>query len=141
MRDYFGSHLRKYYTSVQDPQPGLKVCTNRNGWQDYFLGEYLVFSHRITFYNRETFPDKLHTHTFYELDIIGGGDVSYIADEQEIAPRRGNIVLIPPGVTHTARLISPCEYDRTVFYFDRRCCNFWAGPAFPAFFTEIRPAV
>ena len=63
MRDYFGSHLRKYYTSVQDPQPGLKVCTNRNGWQDYFLGEYLVFSHRITFYNRETFPDKLHTHT------------------------------------------------------------------------------
>ena len=52
MRDYFGSHVRKYYTSVQDPQPGLKVCTNRNGWQDYFLGEYLVFSHRITFYNR-----------------------------------------------------------------------------------------
>ena len=134
MRDYFGSHVRKYYTSVQDPQPGLKVCTNRNGWQDYFLGEYLVFSHRITFYNRETFPDKLHTHTFYELDIIGGGDVSYIANEQEITPRRGNIVLIPPGVTHTARLISPCEYDRTVFYFDPKVLQFLGGASLPGIF-------
>ena len=52
------------------------------------------------------------------MDIYVDGGISYIADNQEFSPVRDNIILLPPGCQHTARMLDNGAYERYVFYFD-----------------------
>jgi len=82
------------------------------------------------------FPEKLHTHTFYEMDIFLGGQISYIVSDHEVFPQRGGILFVPPGITHTARQLEKSEYNRIVFYFDSKAFDFLGPGSLPAFFYE-----
>ena len=70
MLNYYAVHAQKYYTSVYDALSALRVCTSSRGWTDYYFGQYMLFSHRINLYGSSSFPDKLHTHDFFEMDIF-----------------------------------------------------------------------
>ena len=137
MLNYFATHREKFYTSVHDALPGLKICANKRGWVDYYLGPRLLFSHRVNIYENTTFPDKLHTHDFFEMDIFYGGQVSYVLSDHEVVPRKGDILLIPPEVLHTGRLMEKSEFDRAVFYFDPQIFAFLDQCDLPPLFQKV----
>lgn len=96
MKNYLERHRTSVYLPTCTSLPGLTRYENSRGWQDYYIGDKLLFSHRKTVYDQQTFPEKLHSHTFYEMDIYIEGGISYIADKQEFSPVRDNILLFPP---------------------------------------------
>ena len=113
--------------------PGLVSYENKYGWHDYYIGDKLLFSHRKTVYDFAGFPEKLHAHNFYEVDIYVDGNICYIADKQEFSPVRDNIIVIPPGCQHTARMLDNGAYERYVFYFDPELLDFLGA----GYFSEV----
>ncbi len=94
------------------------VChTSRHGWEDIEIGGSMIFSHRTNEYTRETFTEGFHSHDYRELLIYVGGDVEYIGENTLMHPTPGCAVCFPPGLMHTARLLSPSVYERYVLYF------------------------
>jgi AraC-like DNA-binding protein len=127
MEQYLKSHLNTRYFPEARTKPGLRIYANRFGWTDYYVGKNLLFSHRMTVYDMDVFPEKLHSHPFYEMDIYEHGNISYIADNHEIIPARENIILFPPGAVHTARQAQTGEYERYVIYFDPEVFDILGG--------------
>ena len=121
MKSYINRHLvmEKYSEKNSD-----SVYTNRNGWQDFLVGEQIVFSHRTSEYTEENFPEHLHSHEYCELLFWERGDVQYLCGDREIASREGCMVMIPPEKNHTARLVSPTTYERFVLYFKPSAFDF-----------------
>ena len=74
------------------------------------------------------------------MDIFGGGQISYVLADQEVLPRKGDILLIPPGVLHTGRLVEPCTFDRSVFHFDARAFQFLGGAGLPPLYSQDSPS-
>lgn len=89
MEYYLQSHKSfRYLPPSEKIIPGIKKYSNRFGWDDFYMGQYLIFSHRKTTYDLTVFPEKLHSHSFYEMDIYEEGNISYISDNQEIFPQK-----------------------------------------------------
>lgn len=124
MKNYLQRHLNSSYLPTENRLPGLICYESKYGWHDYYIGDKLVFSHRKTTYDFSGFPEKLHTHDFYEMDIYVDGAICYIADKQEFSPVRDNIIIIPPGCQHTARMLDKGAYERYVFYFNPELLDF-----------------
>ena len=101
------------------------VYLNRSGWQDYCVGEGMIFSHRISDYTEENFPEHLHSHDYCELLFWLGGDVQYLCGDRSILPSDGCVVLLPPNQSHTARLLRACRYERFVLYFKPSAFDFF----------------
>lgn len=58
---------------------------------------------------------QLHTHTFYEiLFVCQGHDVQYLLNNNRYRLRKGDIVLIPPGMSH-----KPCFLDELTEPYER----------------------
>lgn len=132
MKDYLLDHInRKLYDSAvsRSSQPGLLQYRNVNGWTDYYIGRHILFSQRNVCYDAGNFPERFHSHDFFEVDIYCGGDVRYVTDHQEITPHRDDILIFPPHCNHTAKLITNGSYERIVLYFS------------PRFFTDIDAAL
>lgn len=121
MKGYINRHLamEKYSEKNSDA-----VYTNRNGWQDFLVGEQIVFSHRTSEYTDENFPEHLHSHDYCELLFWERGEVQYLCGDREIAAREGCVVMIPPEKSHTARLVSSSTYERFVLYFKPSAFDF-----------------
>ena len=136
MKQYLQSHKETRYLPTEKLLPGLKRYRNHLGWDDFYLGENLIFSHRLNPYDVSAFPEKLHTHNFYELDIYESGDISYIADNHEIFPNKGDIIIFPPGLLHTARLAQKSQYARYVFYFNAELFDFLGHDNLPLLFKN-----
>ena len=135
MEYYLQSHKSfRYLPPSEKIIPGIKKYSNRFGWDDFYMGQYLIFSHRKTTYDLTVFPEKLHSHSFYEMDIYEEGNISYISDNQEIFPQKNDIILFPPGRFHTARLSEKSEYNRYVFYFDAQIFGFLGKGCLPKLF-------
>jgi|GEM_PF-517631 len=139
MRNYLSDHLQNYYLPESEFSPGFRIYNNRYGWKDYYLGQYLIYSHRTTTYDMSFFPEKIHTHSFFEMDIFCGGHISYIVSDHEVFPQRGDILLVPPGVLHTARQMERSEYDRFVFYFDSRAFEILSANCLPIVLKKSEP--
>lgn len=126
MNSYLKSHKHLY---VPEPsgssQVGLRRYKSVNGWVDCYIGQHFIFSDRSTDYDNNNFPERFHSHDFYEMDIYRVGNIKYVSDHQEIVPQPCDILIFPPGCNHTAKLISESKYERFVFYFSSR------------FFTDI----
>ena len=105
MKHYQQDHIARFYFPDHAEQPGLKKFKNFSGWEDVYVGRHLLFSHRRTRYEASSFPEKLHSHSFYEMDIFVTGSISYVSPDQEMLPHPDDILLIPPGCQHTARLL------------------------------------
>lgn len=139
MKNYLEDHRFSVYLPTPSVLPGLTRYENRHGWQDYYIGDKLVFSHRKTVYDQANFPEKLHSHSFYEMDIYMEGGISYIADNQEFSPVRDNILFFPPGCQHTARMLENGPYERYVFYFDPEVLDFLGRGYLPEVFRYKHP--
>ena len=139
MEYYLQTHRLSRYLPLEKTIPGVKKYSSRFGWDDFYLGEFLIFSHRKNTYTTVSFPEKLHSHNFYEMDVYESGQISYISDNQELFPQKDDIILFPPGRFHTARLSETSEYDRYVFYFDPQLFNFLGNGCLPQIFRENSP--
>ncbi|WP_215695161.1 helix-turn-helix domain-containing protein [Clostridium sp. MCC353] len=136
MNNYLTEHLRHFYNPSCEQYQNLKIYSNKSGWNDFFIGQNIVYSHRTTSYIPPFFPEKLHTHTYYEICIFLSGKITYVVSSNEVFPVRGGILCIPPGISHTARLIEKSEYDRMVFYFDTKAFEFLGPGSLPAFLCK-----
>ncbi len=136
MKNYLQRHLLSAYLPETEHAPGVKRFANRNGWHDYYIGDKLIFSHRETIYDSQAFPEKLHTHDFFEMDIYLNGNIRYIADNCEFIPARDDILIFPPGCHHTARLMENGTYERLVFYFNSHLVDFLGKDCLPALFRS-----
>lgn len=140
MKNYLQQHLFSVYLPTEDRLAGLVCYENKYGWHDYYIGDKLLFSHRKTVYDFAGFPEKLHTHEFYEVDIYVDGNICYIADKQEFSPVRDNIIVIPPGCQHTARMLDKGAYERYVFYFNPELLDFLGAGYFNEVFRYKEPS-
>ena len=136
MKNYLRNHIDSYYLPNSSTAPGIKRHENRYGWKDYYIGQHLIFSHRTTVYDREGFPNILHSHRYYEVVIYISGDISYVANEREYLPSRDDIIIFSPGCMHTARMQENCSYDRYVIYFDPEILDFLGEGCLPEIFSQ-----
>ena len=61
---------------------------------------------------------QLHSHTFYELIYCHSGNVQYLVGMQRYRLQRGDIVIVPPGVSHRPLFLDKLNepYRRSVFW-------------------------
>ncbi len=109
-------YICEYYLPERTRFPGIEKYTDRCGWTDYYINNLALFSRRRVFYDVENFPDKLHSHGFYEIVIFLGGTVSYVSGNQIFSPQHGDIMIFPPECEHTVRTSKDGIYDRVVLY-------------------------
>ena len=58
-----------------------------------------------------------HTHSYCEFYLFLEGKVSMVIEGEPISLKKGDVVVIPPGVSHYARVEEPKEtYSRVVFW-------------------------
>ena len=67
---------------------------------------------------------QLHSHTFYELIYCYSGNVQYLVGMQRYRLQRGDIVVVPPGISHRPLFLDQLNepYRRSVFWLS---CEFW----------------
>ena len=86
-------------------------------WQEYYINDQMIYSPRSTEYSRETFPESLHFHDYYELLLFLEGDIRHICETNTFLPQRGDLLVVPPGCLHTSRInTDQTRYTRHVFY-------------------------
>ena len=136
MDSYRNEHIKNRYLQDVKEYYGIVRYTNLTGWNDYYIGNNLIFSHRKTNYEMSVFPEKLHSHLFYEMDIYYNGDVAYISEQQEFTPQTNDILIFPPSTFHTARLIEKSLYERYVFYFSSKVFRHFDSDYIPEVFSR-----
>lgn len=64
---------------------------------------------------------QLHSHTFYEMIYCTGGSTQYLLGTQRYHVRHGDIVFIPPGVSHRPLLAENMAdpYSRCIVWFSQ----------------------
>lgn len=86
-------------------------------WENDLINDSLCYSCRSTFYDTNTFPSSLHSHDYYELVIFVEGEINYVCESSVYSPKRGDIIIIPPGKFHMSKLKGEStHYKRHVFY-------------------------
>jgi len=86
-------------------------------WENYLVNDSLCCSSRNTFYDTNTFPSRLHSHDYYEVVIFAEGEVNYVCEASVYLPKRGDVIIIPPGKFHMSKLRGEStNYKRHVFY-------------------------
>lgn len=89
-------------------------------WENCAINDGLLYSHRNNLYDADSFPSNMHYHDYYELILIEEGNIRYICESQVYYPKKGDIILIPPGKFHMSAINdSTTQYNRHVFYFYR----------------------
>ena len=89
---------------------------NRNFYQELEMDSPYVNTHRDVSYEPEKL--QLHSHTFYEIIYCESGNIQYLISDKRYRIRGGDIILIPPGISHRPifyeELTSP--YSRIVLW-------------------------
>lgn len=129
MIGYLQRHQNAGHYAEKTPQGAFR---DRRGWVDHPVCGHLVFSHRTTEYTRETFDDAAHAHDHYELTVYLRGAVDYVTESAILSPSPGAAIWFPPETLHNTRLLTPCTYERYVFYFSPRLFSL-EGKDYPPF--------
>jgi len=99
-------------------------------WHAYYINDQMIYSPRSTHYSRETFPESLHFHDYYEVLLFLEGDIRYICETNTFLPRRGDLLVVPPGCLHTSRInADETQYTRHVFYLHPAAFDAYQGGA------------
>ena len=106
---------KKYVKKISSTP--LHQCLHKEGWIDTAVDHELIFSHRNTWYEPNTFTEKFHMHEYYELIFYIKGNIEYLNEDTLISPSPNMVTWFKPGQMHTARLIEPSQYERYVLYF------------------------
>ena len=70
-----------------------------NFYQELEMSEHFVETHSDTSYSNAHV--QLHSHTFYELlYCCSGGGIEYLVGSERYRLQRGDIVFVPPGISH-----------------------------------------
>ena len=86
-------------------------------WENVQINDSLFYSARSTRYDRNTFPSSLHSHDYYELVIFAEGEINYVCESSVYSPRRGDVIIIPPGKFHMSKIKGEStHYKRHVLY-------------------------
>lgn len=86
-------------------------------WTNNLINDHLFYSFRSTFYDVDTFPSSLHYHDYYEVVIFVEGEINYVCESRIFSPKRGDVIIIPPGKFHMSKLKGEStHYTRHVFY-------------------------
>jgi len=86
-------------------------------WQNHAINDSLFYAYRSTVYDRNTYPSSLHYHDYFELLVLEDGDISYVCESSVYIPKRGDVIIIPPGKFHMSKINSEkTHYKRHVFY-------------------------
>lgn len=86
-------------------------------WENDLINDQLCYSCRSTVYDTNTFPSSLHSHDYYELVIFVEGEINYVCESSVYSPKRGDVIIIPPGKFHMSKLKGErTHYKRHVFY-------------------------
>ncbi len=101
-KELSGSSLRRYL--------------HEEGWIDTAVDKELIFSHRNTWYQPETFKEKFHIHEYYEVIFYIKGNVEYLNENLLVSPSPNMVIWFKPGQLHTARILAPTQYERYVLY-------------------------
>lgn len=118
MADNFTSiRLRNKQYREQLSSSPLCRYAHTEGWVDTAVSHELIFSHRNTRYDHQSFTEKFHAHDYYELLIFIKGNVEYLNENTVISPSQRMVVWFKPGQMHTGRLLAPSKYERYVLYF------------------------
>ena len=59
------------------------------------------------FYNKLFISDKLHSHGYAEIHLVLGGSLLYRIGEEELTLGDGDMLIIPRGLWHSGRMLSP----------------------------------
>lgn len=67
---------------------------------------------------------SLHSHAFYEILLIRSGNIQYLLADKRFQVQAGDILLIPPGVSHQPLFTKPLKesYERYVIWIN---ADFW----------------
>lgn len=95
----------------------LQRYLHKEGWMDTAVGHELIFSHRNTWYEPDTFTEKFHSHEYYELIFYIKGNIEYLNENTRINSSPCMVTWFKPGQMHTGRLLAPSQYERYVLYF------------------------
>lgn len=106
----------KNYTKKISTSP-LHQYLHKEGWIDTAVDHELIFSHRSTWYEPDTFTEKFHMHEYYELIFYMKGNIEYLNENTLISPSPYMVTWFKPGQMHTGRLLAPSQYERYVLYF------------------------
>ena len=116
-QELLSAHLRSEISNEEVQK--VMIADGRilsNLYQEIEMDSSMVDCHDDTNYIRDTV--QLHSHTFYELLYCRSGNVQYLLGADRYRLRRGDIVFIPPGISHRPlyldRLTEP--YSRYVMW-------------------------
>lgn len=67
---------------------------------------------------------SIHSHTFYEIVLVWSGNIQYLIGNKRIQVKRGDVILIPPGISHQPLLLENQEtsYERGIIWLN---ADFW----------------
>ena len=71
---------------------------SRNFYQELEMDSPYVNTHRDISYTPESL--QLHSHSFYEILYCESGSIQYLIADKRYRIHAGDIVLVPPGVSH-----------------------------------------
>ena len=115
--DFMSTRLnKKNYIKNLSAFP-LKRYLHKEGWIDTAVDRELIFSHRNTWYDPDTFTEQFHMHEYYELIFYIKGNVEYLNEDMRIRSTPYMVTWFKPGQMHTGRLLAPSQYERYVLYF------------------------
>ena len=84
----------KVRTAVLDAFGG----NTRNVYQELEMDSPYVNTHRDISYVPENL--QLHSHSFYEILYCESGSIQYLIADKRYRIHAGDIVLVPPGISH-----------------------------------------
>lgn len=89
----------------------------KNLWKETQMPDPSVYA-LIQTDNDQSMPIMIHSHTFYEILFIKSGNIQYMLGDRRFRIQNGDILLIPPGVTHQPLFLEPLAepYERYVLW-------------------------
>ena len=85
--------------------------------RQYMLSE----NYELYYYSDLHFKNvKIHSHNYYEFYFFLKGEVEMLLDGEAHPLTEGDIIVVPPGILHQARILDPEKpYSRIVFWHSR----------------------
>lgn len=89
---------------------------NQNYYQELEMDSPFVNTHRDVSFSPETV--QLHSHNFFEIIFVESGDLQYLISDKRYQIRPGDIILLPPGISHRPLFYSTMAvpYSRIVLW-------------------------
>lgn len=86
--------------------------TKQSKWGKEYFSESEYFGGRFNYihvYLHENYKYRMHSHQFYEINIIASGEGSHYIEDSEIPTAAGDVFVIPPGISHSYHSEMPLD--------------------------------